>query len=146
MPDGGGPAAAVAGLSEARVAEALAAARRLIAARAEEGRHHVACAVLTETAMYLGLNLECMLPRAGSCAEPVAIGAARAAEGPVPIVFSVAVNRRGEVIPPCGVCRELLIDYGPGAEVAVDEVAGRLVQEPLRALLPVAYKAHLRCP
>lgn len=121
------------------------AARALIARHASEGRHHVACAVLTETGLYLGLNLECTLPRAGSCAEPSAIAQARIAEPDGRIVFSVAVNRRGVVIPPCGVCRELLMDYGPDAEIAVEQTPdGVLRRRPLRDLMPDAYKGHLR--
>ena len=117
-------------------AEALAAARGLIARRVEEGRHHVAAAAATRNGIHLGLNLECTLPRATICAEPGALAAARVAAPDDPIEVVVAVNRRGEVIPPCGVCRELLVDYAPGCLVVVP--GERAV--PLRALLPEAWK------
>ena len=117
-------------------AEALAAARDLIARRVEEGRHHVAAAAATRGGIHLGLNLECTLPRATICAEPGALAAARVAEPDAPIEVVVAVNRRGEIIPPCGVCRELLVDYAPGCLVVVP--GERAV--PLRALLPEAWK------
>ena len=134
------------GATPTREARALAEARALVARLGTEGRHHVAAAVLTPAGLYSGINLECTLPRGSICAEAVAIGSAMAAEPGAPILFSVAVNRRGEVIPPCGACRELLADFGPGAAIAVGEAEGTIRAEPLRALLPDAYKAHLRWP
>ena len=134
------------GATHTREARALAEARALVARLAREGRHHVAAAVLTGSGAYTGINLECTLPQGSVCAEPVAIGAALTAEPGAPILFSVAVNRRGEVIPPCGCCRELLADFGPEARIAVAETGGVLRTAPLRALLPDAYKAHLRWP
>jgi cytidine deaminase len=131
--------------AEALRRAALADARALIARLKEEGRHHVAATVLTANGAYTAANLECMLPRGAICAEAVAIGMAAVAEPRAPILFSVAVNRRGEVIPPCGFCRELLMDYGPRAMVCVaEEPDGGLRLRSLAALLPDAYKAHLR--
>lgn len=128
------------GVPDTREARALLEARALVSRLAAEGRHHVAAAVLTEGGLYTGISLESTLPRASVCAEAAAISAACAAEPGARIVHSVAVNRRGEVIPPCGPCRELLADFGPSAQVAVaeDETA------PLCDLLPRAYKGHLR--
>ena len=123
-----------------RRARAIAEARSLVRRLRQEGRHHVAAAVLTERGLHTGINLESRLPRACICAEAVAIGAACAAEPGAHILYSVAVNRRGEVIPPCGGCRELLADFGPDAEIAVAEDEA----VPLRDLLPRAYKASLR--
>lgn len=135
-------------LMDDRHRAALAEARALIARVQAEGRHHVACALLTEKAAYTGVSLECVLPRGSICAEPVALGRAMMAEPGAPILFSVAVNRRGEVIPPCAFCRELLMDYGPSALAAVGETDSprgpELRLRPLRELLPDAYKAHLR--
>ncbi len=131
-------------VTSARAAEALAAARALISRLQREGRHHVACTVLTDRAAYSGCNLETVLPSATICGEAVAVGMAAVAEPFARILFSVAVNRRGEVLPPCGFCRELLLDYGPDALVAVGEADGALVVRPMRELMPDAYKAHLR--
>ncbi len=134
------------GTLDTREARALAEARAMVARLGREGRHHVASTVLTGAGAYTGINLECTLPQGSVCAEPVAIGAALTAEPGAPILFSVAVNRRGEVIPPCGCCRELLADFGPDARIAVAETDGVLRSVPLRALLPDAYKGHLRWP
>ncbi len=104
---------------------AIEAAQRLIASRGKEGRHHVAATVLTASgAAYTAVHLESALGRASVCAEAVAIGMAATAEGDAEIVFSVAVNQRGDVIPPCGLCRELLLDFGPGCSIAVPAEGG----------------------
>ena len=134
-------------LPRARLDAALADARALVARLGHEGRHHVAATVLTAKGTYTGINLECTLPCGSICAEAVAIGAASAAEPGAPVLFAVAVNRRGEVIPPCGACRELLADFGPASAIAVAEDRdGVLRLASLRALLPETYKAHLRFP
>jgi cytidine deaminase len=131
-------------MSDQRHAAALAEARALIARLGREGRHHVAAAVLTEGGCYTGVNIETVLPRATTCAEVVALGWAAMGEPGAALTFSVAVNRRGEVIPPCGVCREMLMDYGPDALVAVGEGTEGLVLRPVRDLLPEPYKPNLR--
>lgn len=126
--------------------EAVERARRLIAERQRGEWHSVAAVLLTEAGgSYLAINVDCTLPRAGVCAEPVAIGMAVTAEAAPVITFSAAVNRRGEVIPPCGVCRELLLDYAADALVAVPNGADFAVR-PLCELVPDAYKAGRRRP
>ena len=126
--------------------EAVAAARALIGRSAREGRHHVAATVLTSDGRaHSALNLECVLGRGAICAESVAIGLAMTEDPAAEIVFSVAVNRRGLVIPPCGLCRELLLDYGPRARVAVPgngDGDHRIAD--LASLIPSAYKEGRR--
>lgn len=125
---------------------AVEAARALIMARAREGRHHVAATVVTRSgASYTAVNTDCILGRAAICAEAIALGMACAAEEGAEVAFVCAVNRRLVVIPPCGVCRELLIDYGHSALVAVPREEGlRFDVRPLAELLPEAYKTGLR--
>ncbi|MEM9784519.1 MAG: hypothetical protein AAF899_18840 [Pseudomonadota bacterium] len=135
--------------------EALAAARALISARAKEGRHHVAATLITTSGRaYTAVNTDCVLGRAAICAEGIAVGMACAAEPDAEIAFAVAVNRRLEVIPPCGICRELLLDYGPDAHIAVppagdgpgagQDSAQEFLTVPLAELMPNAYKAGRR--
>ena len=40
------------------------------------------------------------------------------------IVKIVAVTESGDVIPPCGMCRELISDYAPDAEVILSTPSG----------------------
>jgi len=128
----------------ARIEAALADARALIAARGAERRHHVTAAVITEDGRsFLGLSLESALGWASTCAEPVALGRALIDAPGVPVVACLAVNRQGEIVPPCSRCRETLADFAPTAQVALPDGAGyRMV--PLSELMPHPYKAALR--
>jgi len=130
--------------TSASEAQAVAAARALIAERGREARHHVAAGIVTAAGRTVtGLNLESALGRSSVCAEAVAVGMAAVEDARLEVVFSVAVNRRGLVIPPCGLCRELLTDFGPRARVAVPGGADYAVMT-LAELLPCAYKAAER--
>jgi cytidine deaminase len=93
----------------------------LLDARARAGRHEVAAALRTRTgAVHTGLHVESSIGRASICAEGAAIAAAAAA-GDTDVDTIVAVLRLpGEdwrVVTPCGLCRELISDYAPGAQV-----------------------------
>ena len=124
---------------------AVAAARALVALRAKEGRHHVAATVLTRAGgSYTAVNIDSVLGRAAVCAEAVAIGMAATAEPEAEIVFACAVNRRQVVIAPCGLCRELLLDYGPDAVVAVPTDGAEWTTRTLAELVPDPYKAGRR--
>ena len=125
--------------------EAVAAARALIGERKREGRHHVASSLIAEDGrIFTVLNLESVLGQAARCAEPSALSAALSGpEPPERIVFSCAVNRRGEVLPPCGVCRELFLDFAPDIELAVP-FDGDFAVTPLSGLMPMPYKAGRR--
>lgn len=69
------------------------------------------------------------------CAEAVALSAA-AEEGITDIETLVVVNRIGDLISPCGRCRELFLDYCPKAEIIVPGVGGGKVMTP-QELLPL---------
>jgi cytidine deaminase len=57
------------------------------------------------------------------CAEAVALAAA-AEDGVTDIEAVVVVNRIGDIIAPCGACRELFLDYCPKAEIIVPGLGG----------------------
>ncbi len=131
-------------MTEADVANAVADARALIARQTRGEWHTVAAVVVTaKGAQFIGINLDSVLPRASVCAEPVALGMAATADPDDAVLFCCAVNRRGEVIPPCGVCRELLLDYAGQAQIAVPG-GDDYVLRPLAELVPDAYKADRR--
>ncbi|MEM7632488.1 MAG: hypothetical protein AAF227_10815 [Pseudomonadota bacterium] len=94
---------------------------------------------------YVGMNLDSTLPRASVCAEPVALGMAVAADPDDRVVFCAAVNRRGEVIPPCGPCRELMLDYAADAQVAVPGGDDYVVVA-MSELMPTPFKPTQRKP
>ncbi|MFF6787712.1 cytidine deaminase family protein [Streptomyces filamentosus] len=74
----------------------------------------------------------------GPCAELVLIGTA-AAQGVYDLRTIVAVGDRDRgIVPPCGRCRQVLLDYFPGAEVIVNR-DGRPLAVPVPDLLPDSY-------
>jgi cytidine deaminase len=86
-----------------------------------------------------------MVGRASICAEAVALGKACEA-GATDLRVALAVrhpkpseaDQRIKLVPPCGLCRELLLDYSAGISVVVDaDGARRLI--PLATMLPHKY-------
>ncbi|WP_449352668.1 cytidine deaminase family protein [Streptomyces shaanxiensis] len=74
----------------------------------------------------------------GPCAELVLIGAA-AAQGVYELDTIVAVGDRDRgVLPPCGRCRQALLDYFPALDVIVGG-KGRVRSVPITDLLPESY-------
>ncbi|MFI9103014.1 cytidine deaminase family protein [Streptomyces fildesensis] len=74
----------------------------------------------------------------GPCAELVVIGAA-AAQGAYDLDTIVAVGDRDRgVVPPCGRCRQVLLDYFPALDVIVGTSDG-LRTIPITDLLPESY-------
>ncbi|HCA84835.1 MAG TPA: cytidine deaminase [Streptomyces sp.] len=74
----------------------------------------------------------------GPCAELVVIGAA-ASQGAYDLETVVAVGDRDRgVVPPCGRCRQVLLDYFPGLRVIVG-AADQLRAVPIAELLPKSY-------
>ncbi|MFE6286497.1 cytidine deaminase [Streptomyces sp. NPDC057877] len=74
----------------------------------------------------------------GPCAELVVIGTA-AAQGVYELDTIVAVGDRDRgVVPPCGRCRQVLLDYFPELKVIVGE-GDRVRSVPIAELLPASY-------
>ncbi|MFD9688409.1 hypothetical protein ACFWXO_21945 [Kitasatospora sp. NPDC059088] len=99
-------------------------------------RHQIAAAVLTgDDRVHLGVHLDAMVGRAAACAESGALSAARLATSAPPVAIAAVRYPKptepalARIVPPCGLCRELLIDHGgPDLQVVVDaDGQGRLV-------------------
>ncbi|MFE4537517.1 cytidine deaminase family protein [Streptomyces scopuliridis] len=74
----------------------------------------------------------------GPCAELVLVGTA-AAQGAYELDTIVAVGDRDRgVVPPCGRCRQVLLDYFPALKVIVGE-DDHVRTVPVTALLPESY-------
>jgi cytidine deaminase len=113
----------------------IEAARATLASRLRAGRHYVGAALRTRSGqVFSAVNLGATVGRASVCAEAIALGMAAAA-GDTDVDLVVAVNERGAVVSPCGLCRENLSDFAPGARVVVREGEGVAVV-PIAALLP----------
>ncbi|MFB6221518.1 MAG: cytidine deaminase [Halolamina sp.] len=104
-----------------------------------DGAHIVAASVrTTDGDRFDGVSLPASIGRASVCAEPVAIGSAIAAgyshddiEACVAVAYPMPDHDAEEtrVVPPCGVCREMLADYNPEMRVVVpDEGDHRMVR------------------
>jgi cytidine deaminase len=114
-------------------------ARSIIKARYKEGFHHVGAALCTKSGKeFSAVHLEAYVGRIAVCAEAIAIGMA-AAEGDTEIDMIVAVNSQGEIVSPCGMCRELISDYSSEAKVIIQANSNYEVVT-VNELLPKKYK------
>lgn len=124
----------------------VARARATISARYVENRHQIgAVLVAGDGRVFTGIHLEAMVGRASICAEAVALGRACEA-GATDLRVALAVrhpkpsepHREIKLVPPCGLCRELLLDYGPEIRVVLGSGDGyELVR--LAEMLPHKY-------
>ncbi|WP_367575206.1 ASCH domain-containing protein [Streptomyces griseoaurantiacus] len=120
--------------SERRVIEA---AERLAATLGSDSNHTVAAAAM-DTAGRIHEAVNVYHFTGGPCAELVVLGVAAAA-GAGPLVTMATAGDRGRgLIPPCGRCRQVLLDLRPDVLVAVLTDDGPTLQ-PIRKLLPDAY-------
>lgn len=94
-----------------------------------DGAHIVAAGVrMSDGSVYEGASLPASVGRASICAEPVAVGAAVAdgyshdeIETCVAVAYPMPDHDATEsrIIPPCGICRELLADFNATMRVVV---------------------------
>jgi len=96
--------------------------------------------------VWTGIHIGATVGRLSVCAEAVAFGRA-VLEGDGTIAVAVAVrhpkpdetDQEMAVVPPCGGCREMMMDYSPEARVIL-RTEGRLYKLPVRAMLPLPYR------
>ncbi|KRV50655.1 biotin transporter BioY [Wenjunlia vitaminophila] len=98
--------------------ELLEAAAHVAATRCGGGTHSMAAAARARDGrIFTGVNVYHFT--GGPCAELVVIGAA-AAQGAYELEVIVAVGDRGRgVVPPCGRCRQVLLDHAPTLKVII---------------------------
>ncbi|WP_284754273.1 hypothetical protein [Arthrobacter sp. efr-133-R2A-120] len=117
--------------------ELYTAARELLLTAHHTENHRVAAAMRGASgAIYLGLHIGSK--RINVCAESSALANARIAqEASIESSVAVSMDEHGEpqVTNPCGVCRELLRNYGAEATVLVD-AGGEVGTVNLGELLP----------
>jgi cytidine deaminase len=109
--------------------------------------HMVAAAIRSRDGrIWTGLHIGTTVGRLSVCAEAVAFGRA-ILDGDGTIQTAVAVrhpkpeeeNRELAVVPPCGACREMILDHAPDAMIIVKD-ANVLIKLPIRTLLPLPYR------
>lgn len=102
----------------------------------------VGAALLSEAGqIHCGCNVENGALPIGGCAERAAIAAAVVAEGPgfrLAAIAVVAFTADGAAVhvPPCGACRQALIEFGPAAQVGFLGADGQWSMTTSAALLP----------
>ncbi|RQW19201.1 cytidine deaminase [Bacillus sp. C1-1] len=110
-------------------------------------RHHIGVAVRTKSCnIYSAVHLEANVGRITVCGEAIAIGKS-ISEGEKEIVTIVAVAHPHPfenttdcwVVTPCGMCRELISDYGSGIDVIIP-FKEKIIKCNIMDLLPEKYK------
>lgn len=115
-------------------------------AYAPYSRFKVGAAILTAAGeIVAGCNVENISYGLTNCAERTAVFAARAAgrlgaPGRGPAIVAVAVVAKGAAPPsPCGACRQVLHEFGPGCAVIMENLRGTRRVTTLAELLPEAF-------
>lgn len=114
-------------------------------AYAPYSRLHVGAALKTERgALYSGCNVENAAFPSGGCAEHHAIAAAVRAEGPAMRISAIAIhattaNGQPVAIPPCGACRQRILEFGRDARVSFAGTDGTIRHCTIAELLPASF-------
>jgi len=113
------------------------AAETLARSLGENDNHTVAAAVMdVDGRIHQAVNVYHF--NGGPCAELVALGVAAAAGAKQLLTIAAAGDRGRGLIPPCGRCRQVLLDHHPDILVAVPAETGPVVR-PVLKLLPDTY-------
>ncbi len=143
------PASAVTGaLPLSAMDEALVAAARAVLLRHYRPFWHTVSAAIRsrDGRIWTGLHLGATVGRLSICAEAIALGRA-VMDGDGTVECAVALRHpkpeeHGQeiaIVPPCGACRENLMDYDPEAYVIV-RTGGGTCKVPVRSMLPLPYQ------
>lgn len=127
--------------------ELVEAARGIIRKLYDPDRHVIGAALRTASGkIFTAVHLEANVGRIAVCAEAVVIGKA-ISEGERDFATIVAVAHPDpahagaeiKIVSPCGMCRELISDYSPGADVIIP-LDGGVAKCNVMDLLPVKYR------
>ena len=107
-------------------------------------KFHVGAAILTaDGRMFTGCNVENSSFGMTNCAERTAIFTA-VAEGAVTaerdLVAVAVVNKDGVPCSPCGACRQVIYEFGPGAMIVFRAKSGEITQKNAEELLPEGFR------
>jgi len=88
--------------------------------------------------VFVGCNVENASYPAGTCAERVALGTAVAA-GARRFIRVVITSAAHQPTPPCGICRQALVEFAPDLEVIAISPQGQTARWSLAELLPAPF-------
>ncbi|MFS0861174.1 cytidine deaminase [Fredinandcohnia sp. 179-A 10B2 NHS] len=131
--------------------ELIKAAEDVIEKNYRYGRHHIGAAVRTTSGtIYSAVHLEANVGRIAVCGEAMALGKSISeGEHEFDTIVAVAHPHPDEdiencwVVAPCGMCRELISDYGKEVDVILS-YRGELVKCNVMELLPEKYGSELK--
>ncbi|WP_458117356.1 hypothetical protein [Arthrobacter sp. D2-10] len=103
-----------------------------------ENDNHTVAAAAMDIDGYIHQAVNVYHFNGGPCAELVALGAAATAGAKQLLTIAAAGDGGRGLIPPCGRCRQVLLDHHPDILVAVPTESGPAVR-PIRKLLPDTY-------
>ncbi len=99
-----------------------------------------AAVLLRDGSVHSGCNVENASYGATVCAERVAVFRAVASRGGGIVIDAVAIyTPTQEPVPPCGICRQVIGEFGPGAVVWSSCDSDRVLRTDMEALLPHAF-------
>ncbi len=126
-------------VAEALIEDALTQARAAMdRAYAPYSKFHVGAAVIAGGAIFTGENIENASYPVSVCAERNAV-AKMIDAGERTLDAVVVVTEAPTPTPPCGACRQVLWEFGPGALVVSETTDGRRAMWALEDLLPSAF-------
>jgi cytidine deaminase len=100
----------------------------------------VGAAVLTEDgSIFCGCNIENASFGATICAERVAIFKA-VCEGRRKIIALAVIADQQEPIPPCGLCLQVVSEFGKDADIIMANTRGKVIFSNMIELLPVSFE------
>lgn len=110
-------------------------------AYAPYSKFHVGAALLTASGeFFVGCNVENASYGVTNCAERTAVFSAVAQLGPKMKILAIAiVNDQNAPCSPCGACRQVIYEFGPGASVIFRGTRG-WKELPIEKLLPEGFR------
>jgi cytidine deaminase len=100
----------------------------------------VGCAVLADDGqVWEAANVENASFSLSSCAEMNAVRAMAASGSRAQIVAVAVVGDGDDPCTPCGACRQVILEFGPGAAVYASGDGGRPLVTTIKELLPHAF-------
>jgi cytidine deaminase len=126
-------------MDDPRIDELVATARAAMdRAYAPYSGFHVGAALLAGGQVFTGQNIENASYPVSVCAERNAVG--RMIDAGERTIDAIAVVTAADTpTPPCGACRQVLWEFGPGATVIAETTGGTRLMWALEDLLPAAF-------
>jgi cytidine deaminase len=94
---------------------------------------------LSNGKIYSGCNVENSSYGATVCAERVAVQKAVSEQGHVSITSVMVVTDASPAWPPCGICRQVIAEFGPKSTIYLANLKGEFQTLPFIELFPQAF-------